>query len=358
MEKYELTKSVRKILVTLLILVVCVIIIGILSHNPTMAYTDGERCSICQTTTIRWTYNSQVHGYYCDYCADWYGEASHNNVPVDYIKTEFYMTHTTYYVCTEEGCDYKTQITEDCELVNFTNTDNEKHEAQCKNCRDIYILPHVDSDKNGKCDDCNATYSSSGGKCDVCTSYVEEYRKKDEVLHSCYRVCTVCGNEWFDADYIHKFENGKCTLCGQEDTNCAIEINSTKYNINDGYILKVQPSTKVSDFKSKINTNATQINVYNNTKLLSSNEKIATGMKLELKNGSKTLTYTLIVSGDVNSDGIADFKDLVKINKSRLNKITLEEKYLLASDVNQDGKVDLKDLTKINRFRLCKIKEL
>ena len=356
MEKYELTKSVQKILATLLILVVCAIVIGVLSHNPTMAYTDGERCSICQATTIRWTYNSKVHGYYCDYCADWYGESSHKNVPADYIKTEFYMTHTTYYVCTE--CDYKTQVTEDCELVNYTKIDTEKHEAQCKNCRDIYELPHVDKDKNGKCDDCNAILSSSTGKCDECSSYKEVYRTKDEILHSCYFVCNVCGNEWYDADYIHKFENGKCTQCGQEDTNSAIEISSTKYNINNSYILKVQPSTKVSDFKSKIQTNATGINVYNSSKVLSSNEIVATGMKLELKKGSKTLTYTIIVSGDVNGDGEADLKDLVKINKARLSKITLNEKDFYAADVNQDKKLDLKDLTKINRFRLCKITEL
>ena len=81
-------------------------------------------------------------------------------------------------------------------------------------------------------------------------------------------------------------------------------------------------------------------------------------MKLELKSGDKTKTFTLIVKGDVNSDGKADMLDITTINQYRLNKASLEEIYLKAGDVTEDTKVDLYDILKINMYRLHKINEL
>ena len=156
-------------------------------------------------------------------------------------------------------------------------------------------------------------------------------------------------------------ENGICTRCGDEfweDSGEEIEINSEKYNMDGGYLLNVQPGTKVSDLKLNITTNATEINVYHNDEKVSDDITVATGMTIELKNGNINKTFTIIVKGDVNSDGKADFKDLVKVNKARLNKITLEEIYFFAADVNEDKSIDIKDLSKINKYRLNKITEL
>lgn len=139
----------------------------------------------------------------------------------------------------------------------------------------------------------------------------------------------------------------------------SIEIESEKYDIENLHITKIQPETTVENFKSNLQIIAEEINIYNeNKKLLIDDNIIATGMQLELVLGAQIETYTLVVTGDTNGDGEADFKDLTKVNSHRLNKTPLEDEYLLAADVNGDGVADFKDLVLINKFRLHKIIEL
>ena len=65
----------------------------------------------------------------------------------------------------------------------------------------------------------------------------------------------------------------------------------------------------------------------------------------------------LKLKGDVNGDGKVDVKDIMIINKHRLNKSKLTNEYYTAGDVNKDGKVDIKDILQINKYRLGKISE-
>ena len=65
-----------------------------------------------------------------------------------------------------------------------------------------------------------------------------------------------------------------------------------------------------------------------------------------------------LLKGDVNGDGKVDFKDILLINKHRLNKAQLTGIYLKAADVNGDSKVDFMDILKINKYRLGKISSL
>ena len=81
-------------------------------------------------------------------------------------------------------------------------------------------------------------------------------------------------------------------------------------------------------------------------------------MKIEIKSKNEQKIFTLVVQGDTNGDGKTDLKDILAINKHRLNKANLVDEYLLAGDVNKDEKTDLKDILQINKFRLGKIDEL
>lgn len=127
----------------------------------------------------------------------------------------------------------------------------------------------------------------------------------------------------------------------------------------NAYLIDIQPHTEVNKFKQNIQTNATEINIYNSeNKLLNNSEIVATGMKLELKNEEQIKSFTLIVNGDVNEDGEADFKDIIKINQIRLNKTSVEKINLVAADVVLDKVIDIKDIVKINQFRLNKISNL
>ena len=57
-------------------------------------------------------------------------------------------------------------------------------------------------------------------------------------------------------------------------------------------------------------------------------------------------------------NGQANIKDILAINKHRLNKAQLVNEYLQAGDINEDGKVDIRDILQINKYRLGKISEL
>jgi len=139
-----------------------------------------------------------------------------------------------------------------------------------------------------------------------------------------------------------------------------IQISSEEYKVNGSYINNIQPQTKISDFITNITSNATSIIIYdkNNEVVKDNTINISTGMKLELKKGNTVKAFSIIVKGDSNGDGEANFKDILKINKVRLKITTLEEIYKLASDVSGDGEIDFKDIVKINMFRLHIIEQL
>ena len=336
----KLEKSIQMILITLIVIVIGTIIAGIISNNDVIANSVEKKCSVC------------------------------NLKPADYIKTEFFMSHTTYYVCTE--CNYKTEKTEKCNLINFKKVDQNKHEAQCKQCRDWYDLAHVDIDKNGICDDCLYRISQSTNDKHICLdNSIEKIEIFDSKYHDYYAVCTLCENpvpDWQkrEAHIFSKFTlkgsegySATCKICGYEVIQEHLKITSKKYKTDDLYISCVQPKTSVMDFKTNIETNGTQIDIYDNdNQLISGRAKIETGSKVEIKAGEITSHFIIIVNGDANGDGEANFKDLLKINQVRLNKTKINDIYSVAADVTCDEKIDFKDMVKINKFRLNKTIEL
>lgn len=117
----------------------------------------------------------------------------------------------------------------------------------------------------------------------------------------------------------------------------------------------IKSGMSVQDLKNALQSEMEYEVVDKNGETISNSTKIATGYQIKMDNGK---TYTLSVLGDATGDGKVDFKDMVTINRHRLNKKKLEKEFLIAGDVNGDNKVDFKDLVKINRFRLNKITEL
>ena len=73
---------------------------------------------------------------------------------------------------------------------------------------------------------------------------------------------------------------------------------------------------------------------------------------------SNKIAYIAVLTGDANEDGKADIRDILQINKHRLNKGQITGYALWAADVNEDGQVDIKDILQINRYRLGKISSL
>ena len=133
-----------------------------------------------------------------------------------------------------------------------------------------------------------------------------------------------------------------------------LELESDKFNIQEQYILNIEPNTTVEELKEQLQTNANYINIYNeNNELQEDTGKLATGMRLELKTSIQEKTFTLVVKGDVNGDGkITVRDDIIKINAHRLSGKVLSGEYLMAADANGDGEIKIKDIILINALRL------
>ena len=156
----------------------------------------------------------------------------------------------------------------------------------------------------------------------------------------------------------HNYENGKCTEC-EKDQYQDVDVSSEKYTIDENYISNIQPGTTVKQIKEGIETNATEINIYDKDgERLEANNIIATGMQIELKLGKLTRRLEIVVKGDLYSDGKADILDMIIINYARLRKETLTGAKLIAADIVKDGKITIEDLARINKFRLHKISEI
>lgn len=122
--------------------------------------------------------------------------------------------------------------------------------------------------------------------------------------------------------------------------------------IDGNYIKNIQPNTKYEDFVKEF-SNDIVFTVKEGNNIVTGTATIKTGQTFTAGEN----TYILVVSGDINGDGQADIKDILQINKHRLNKIQLTNEYLRAGDVNKDGIVDIKDILQINKYRLGKISE-
>ena len=139
----------------------------------------------------------------------------------------------------------------------------------------------------------------------------------------------------------------------QEDAEIDPIFELEKYELSNNTIKNIQPNTNYTDFIKNINTNMEYI-IKEGEKDVTGTDRIKTGQVLTVGEN----TYTLVVTGDTNGDGKADIKDILKINKHRLNKTQLTDCYYEAGDVNKDEKVDIRDILRINKYRLGKINTL
>ena len=66
----------------------------------------------------------------------------------------------------------------------------------------------------------------------------------------------------------------------------------------------------------------------------------------------KTQSFTVVVYGDTNGDGLIDAIDLLQIRKYMLKTYTLGGVYLSAGDTDRGGAVDAIDLLQVRKHIL------
>lgn len=124
------------------------------------------------------------------------------------------------------------------------------------------------------------------------------------------------------------------------------------YMISNNYITSVEPSTSVTTFTSKLGCTNGTITITNAAGKTKNSGNIATGdkVKIALSNTNTTFTYTIIIYGDVNGDGIINALDLLRIQKHLMKASSLSGVYLTAANVTKSGQMSALDLLKVQKF--------
>lgn len=164
---------------------------------------------------------------------------------------------------------------------------------------------------------------------------------------------TIINNQTFDKNHIAGFKQYKA----QTYTPISPELSKERYIdaicLENNYIKNIQPNTKYEELIKEFSYEM-EITVMQDNIKIAEEDLIKTGQVLMFEDNQ----YILVVKGDTNGDGKADLKDMLNLNKHRLNKGKILDEFAIAGDVDRDNRLDLKDILFINLYRLKKINEM
>ena len=81
---------------------------------------------------------------------------------------------------------------------------------------------------------------------------------------------------------------------------------------------------------------------------------VGTGMNFTILLGGIEHTYTIVIKGDVNGDGLIYATDYVKVKNHIMGKTNLTGAYLYAADINNDGYIYATDYVQIKNHIMGK----
>lgn len=125
--------------------------------------------------------------------------------------------------------------------------------------------------------------------------------------------------------------------------------------VNDKFMYGISPGTSVSSLTNTVTKNNGTVKITSASGAVKNSGSLATGDKITINGTTDSITYTISVRGDTNSDGIVDLKDFVLVQSHILKKNNLSNEYFYAADVNYDGNIALSDFVLIQSHILKKV---
>ena len=119
-------------------------------------------------------------------------------------------------------------------------------------------------------------------------------------------------------------------------------VTKSGYKINSNYVSGISIGTKASSVINSIkknDANATVV-VKNSSGKTIESDFIGTGSTVEITDGDKKTTLTVVIYGDVSGDGKINGVDSLLIKKHILGISKLSNSFNSAGDVNGDGKIN------------------
>ncbi len=134
-------------------------------------------------------------------------------------------------------------------------------------------------------------------------------------------------------------------------------IDSLEYKLSNGYLTYISIGTTSGELKNNINK------LYPNAKIVITDKnkkakegKLATSDIITITSGDDSKSYTIVIKGDVNGDGIINSIDLLRVQKHILKYSILKNEYKDAADVSYDDTINSLDLLRVQKHILGYIK--
>lgn len=118
---------------------------------------------------------------------------------------------------------------------------------------------------------------------------------------------------------------------------------------DEGFLKGYNFGTTVTKIKSTVNGQANVVVTNQSGSVLTDADKIGTGSKLTISDGTSTYSYTIVIKGDITGDGDINSADLLKIRQYLIGTTDLNESFKDSADVNKDGKLNSADLLVIRQ---------
>ena len=128
-------------------------------------------------------------------------------------------------------------------------------------------------------------------------------------------------------------------------------ITSSEYTVDseESMIDRISHDTTLSTFKNNISTEIGYKVTDISGNEIEDTDLVGTGYKLTTDSGKE---YTLIVTGDLNSDGKVTISDVSRIKKVYIGILNLDSEYVRASDMNGDEQVTISDVSRVKKVFL------
>lgn len=131
-------------------------------------------------------------------------------------------------------------------------------------------------------------------------------------------------------------------------------ISSLGYNNSNNMISGIELGTDssniISNIKNRYSLASVQIKDKNGNE--KSSGQMATGDQIIINSNAQTVTFAVIIKGDINSDGKISISDLAMIKAKLLGTNSLNSIYYEAADINKDGKISIADLAMVKAHLL------
>ena len=123
-------------------------------------------------------------------------------------------------------------------------------------------------------------------------------------------------------------------------------MNNSGFKYNDNYMYGIEVGTNVSELIGNISSynHTVGIQITDKDNNIKTNDSFRTGDKVIITGNDTTKTYTVLIYGDIDSDGTISKKDLLAVQSKVFGYSNFDDLKSASADVNKDDIVDKKDL--------------